>query len=371
MILTERERALLALIQASPLTTPEELARQLGTTRAAVNVHVSNLMRKGALLGRGYILPQDTNLPRVAVVGGANMDLKARTLAAAVPATSNPGVTAQAAGGVARNVAENLARLGVNTALISAVGQDALGDALLRDTNAAGVDVGGVLRVPGQATGTYTAVLDASGELLIAVAAMQVVDSLTPAALRGQRSALRGAAWVVADGNLPQDTLRALLALAAEAGARVVFEPVSVPKAVRLLPALAAGLAPYAVTPNVAELGALVGREVPDQPEALREAALELHSRGTPLVWVRRGGQGSLLSTPAQAHELPALPARVTDVTGAGDAMLGAFLAGLVSGASPLEAARLGHAAAALTVESSFTVVPDLSLEKLHARLSS
>ena len=133
MKLTPREQELLALIRQAPLSSPEELARRLGSTRAAVNVHVSNLIRKGALLGRGYLLPASQQ-QRVVVIGGANMDFKSRTLGAAIPTTSNPGTTQQAVGGVGRNIAENLARLGISVSLISAVGRDALGDILLSET---------------------------------------------------------------------------------------------------------------------------------------------------------------------------------------------------------------------------------------------
>ncbi|MXV18252.1 carbohydrate kinase [Deinococcus xianganensis] len=370
MPLTDTESALLALIRETPLATPEELARRLGSTRASVNVHVSNLVKKGALLGRGYLLPEAGGPGRVVVVGGANVDVKARTIQAAVPGTSNPGVTAQAPGGVARNVAENLARLGVPASLLSVVGRDALGDWLLRETEAAGVDVRPVLRAPEVSTGTYTAVLDASGELLVAVAAMAAVEALTPAALQERRGVLRGAAWVVADGNLPEASLAHLLSLAAEAGVAVVFEPVSVPKAARLRPALAAGLVPQVVTPNVPELGALLGRDVPDETGALRAAADELHAQGVRLVWVRRGAAGSLLSGPDGVTELPALPAEVRDVTGAGDAMLAAFLAALASGLPPVDAARHGHAAAAITVESDHAVSPTLTPAAIQARLT-
>lgn len=370
MPLTDTESALLALIRETPLATPEELARRLGSTRASVNVHVRNLVKKGALLGRGYLLPEAGGPGRVVVVGGANVDVKARTIQAAVPGTSNPGVTAQAPGGVARNVAENLARLGVPASLLSVVGRDALGDWLLRETEAAGVDVRPVLRAPEVSTGTYTAVLDASGELLVAVAAMAAVEALTPAALQERRGVLRGAAWVVADGNLPEGSLSHLLSLAAEAGVPVVFEPVSVPKAARLRSSLSAGLVPQVVTPNVPELGALLGRDVPDEPGALRVAADELHAQGVRLVWVRRGAAGSLLSTPEGVTELAALPAEVRDVTGAGDAMLAAFLAALAAGLPPVEAARHGHAAAAITVESDHAVSPTLTPAAIQARLT-
>ncbi|WP_022800952.1 PfkB family carbohydrate kinase [Deinococcus ficus] len=374
MALTRKEQQLLTLIRDQPLATPEELAQQLGSTRAAVNVHVSNLVRKGALLGRGYILPEDPDRSdgRIVVVGGANVDLKARTSAPALPGTSNPGVTEQAPGGVGRNIAENLARLGVPVSLITAVGRDALGDTLLHDTQAAGVDVSGVLRVPGETTGTYTAILNDRGEMLIAVAAMGVMARLTPAALRERRRLLRGADWVVADGNLPEDTLVALLGLCHERGLQVVFEPVSVPKARHLHAALEAGLAaPQVLTPNVGELGALLGQDVPDRLPDLKRAARALLDRGAQIVWVRRGRHGSLLCTPGRSVTLPALPATPRDVTGAGDAMLAAFMAGLTQGLAPEDAARLGHAAAALTIEHAATVVPDLTLDLLQRRLNS
>ncbi|MBB5235883.1 pseudouridine kinase [Deinococcus budaensis] len=367
MPLTERERDLLALIRAAPLSTPEELARRLGTSRAAVNVHVSSLTRKGALLGRGYVVAPE-NPARVVVVGGANMDVKARLLGPAVPGTSNPGTASQAPGGVARNVAENLARLGVPAHLIAAVGGDAPGDLLLRETAAAGVDVRSVLRLSGP-TGSYTAVLDESGELLIAVAAMDATDALTPAALNDRLGVLRGSAWAVADGNLSAETLTHLLSLCTQVDVPLVFEPVSVPKGARLLPALRGGLAPHTVTPNVAELAALVGRDVPDTPGDLRGAVDELHGLGVQAVWVRRGERGSLLSTGGHVTELPALPAQVCDVTGAGDAMLAAYLAALLAGETPAEAARHGHAAAALTVESLHAVSPTLTPAALRARL--
>lgn len=373
MALTAREQQLLDLIRERPTSTPEELARSMGMSRAAVNVYVGHLTRKGALLGRGYLLPPGRS--GVVVVGGANMDIKAQVTGELMGATSHPGRTSQAPGGVARNVAENLARLGVATRLITAVGQDPAGDLLLERTAAAGVDVGPALLSARGTTGTYTAVLDASGELLIAVAAMSVTDELTPEVLRARRGVLAGAGWIVADGNLGAATLTQVLTLADASGVPVVFEPVSVPKATRLRAALLAGPVPHAVTPNLTELAALVGRDVPDEPGAIASAAAELHALGVALVWVRRGGRGSLLSGVAEGqstvHEFPALAAQVLDVTGAGDAMLAAFLAALAAGLPPAEAARHGHAAAALTVESVHTVLPTLTPAAVRARLDA
>ena len=128
----------------------------------------------------------------VIAFGGANMDLKCRISRAAIPAPSNPGDIAVMPGGVARNMAETLARLGLTTILIAAIGRDALGERLLAETRAAGVDMKSVLR--GRfATGGYAAVLNHEGELLIGVADMAATRRLTPAVLRRTQSQLRRA----------------------------------------------------------------------------------------------------------------------------------------------------------------------------------
>src|SRR6478736_3964917 len=230
MALTDREREIVALLRRDPLIGSSALAEALGTTRTAVNVHLSNLGKKGVILGRGYVLSEE---PSVVVVGGANMDVKARSTRAVVRGTSNPGTATMSAGGVGRNVAENLARLGTRTHLVAAVGADALGDQVLSATSGAGVHVEHVRR-SARATGTYTAVLDADGELVVAVADMVATDELDAEHVNAARDRLATASLVVLDGNLAAGTPTLALDLAVAAGARVVLEPVSVPKAANL-----------------------------------------------------------------------------------------------------------------------------------------
>ncbi len=275
--------------------------------------------------------------PFVVVVGGANVDVKARTTAALVAATSNPGTVVRTPGGVGRNIAENLARLGTRVALVSTVGSDPDGDWLLQETAVAGVDITPVLR--GGRTGRYVAVLGADGDLAVGVADMAATDGLVPDVL--DHDLLRSADLVVVDGNLPAATVDAVLAL----GVRTVLDPVSVPKAERLGPFLDRGL--FAITPNQDELAAL-------------GTVAGLHARGVEVVWVRQGAAGSLLSAPDGEVRLRAPEVDPVDVTGAGDAMLAAFCHRLLAGASLADAAAWGHEAAALTVASPHTVRPDL-----------
>jgi len=282
------------------------------------------------------------------VIGGSNVDVLARPRVAALPATSNPGEVTVTAGGVGRNIAENLARLGTTVSLVSVVGSDVHGDLVLEATRDAGVDVELVRRglTP---TGTYVALLDAEGELVAAVSDMAATASLGTADVHLAGDAIAAADLVVLDGNLSTEVLATAWEAAVTAGVGVVLDPVSVPKA--------------------AAIGHLLGVERPlallsagsTELEALARDGASLLDRGVAVLWERAGAAGSLLRTREASVELASLPAAVEDVTGAGDAMLAAYCHAVLTGSTPAEAARYGHAAAALTVGSRHTVRPDLT----------
>lgn len=281
---------------------------------------------------------------RVVVVGGAAVDVVARSHTPPRAGTSNPGVVTTGLGGVGRNIAENLARLGRPVTLVSRVASDPLGAMLLERTAAAGVDVGAVA-TDATATAAYVAWLADTGDLTLAVSDFAAVEGMTPALLEAVDPA--DVACVVVDGNLPEEVAQAALDLAATAGARVVVEPVSVAKAARLS-SLVARHEVWMVTPNEDEVEALTGGADP--------ATLATH------VWVRRGPRGSTLHTGADAVDLPSLPppGSVRDVTGAGDAMTAALVDAVLRGIPVERACRIGHRAAALTVTVDHAVHPGM-----------
>ncbi|HTO81620.1 MAG TPA: carbohydrate kinase family protein [Methylomirabilota bacterium] len=307
--------------------------------------------------------------PRVVVIGGANMDLKCRIAGATVMGSSNPGRMEATAGGVARNIAEALARLGVPTDLISAIGRDAFGDRLLAETTAAGVGTRHVLRGAAP-TGTYTATLDRRGELVVGVAAMEVLTALTPRLLARCAEALGAAALIVADGNLSTAALDWLLGFAAEHRRRLAIEAVSVPKAAALGRLLAAKRPLYALFCNSAEAEALVGSA---RPRNLRAGAQQLHERGVGHVGIGLGGRGMLASSLEDGRLLqrivPAVAGPLRDVTGAGDAAVAGTIYGLLRDRPLADAARFGQVAAALTRASPLSVSPRLSARALERRV--
>jgi pseudouridine kinase len=286
----------------------------------------------------------------VVVVGGINLDTLARIGGETVPGSSNPGVTVTGHGGVGRNVAENLARLGSPVRLLGVVGDDAAGTALLEHLTLIDVDVRGVRRSADCATGTYTAVLDHTGDLVVGVADMAATESIGPEDI--DPATIRSAGWLVLDGNLRPDTVARCLALADQDDIPVLLDPVGVAKAARLgrLGAV------HTFTPNHAELTAWAGTEDVD------EARAKAHAQGVEVVWLREGMAGSTLHTgDGRTTRLQLPPAPVVDVTGAGDAMLAAYVHRLRAGDAIPVAGWFATAAAWLTVAAPTAVRHDLT----------
>ena len=301
----------------------------------------------------------------VVVIGGANIDVKARSADPIVPATSNPGTVCVSAGGVGRNIADNLARLGTRVHLLAAVGRDAIGDRLVSETATAGVVVDSIVRVSAP-TGTYMAVLDADGELVTAVSDMAATDSIDVGYVSRHRGLIVAAAFVVLDGNLPSVVISAVLDIASRADVRVLLDPVSDAKATRLAELLTGDRSLFLVTPNRTELCVLTGCSTTD---SLNDAVAQLHALGAENVWVRLGVSGSVFSAAGSVSAISVGTVDVVDVTGAGDAATAAFVHAVLRGRSLVDAARFGHAAAGLTIASTHTVRPDLTESLVDAEL--
>ncbi len=296
-------------------------------------------------------------MPRVIVIGGANVDIKGRARGAYVAGTSNPGEVTVSAGGVGRNIAENLARLGLSAALVTALSGDANGQLLRQACAAVGVDLTMAIATAAP-TGSYLAVLDDMGELVSAINDMRAMEALTPSHLDSCADRLVQADMLVADCNLSEACLAWLCRFSAERGRRLVIEPVSVPKARKLL-SLGNGLSAFAITPNAQQLAALAGAD--------GEAAIaKLHRLGFTNVVLHRGAAGALASDGTRIEKIePVSVSAIADVTGAGDAAVAGLVCGLLEGRSLAQSARLGQCAAAIKLSSGQSVASGLSRDSL------
>jgi len=358
-----KKEQLYQLIRANPFISQQDLAVELRLSRSAVAGHIAGLIRERRLLGRAYVLPDKRP---VLCIGAANSDRKLRTIAAMQLGTSNPATAEEVYGGVARNIAENLARLNLPTALLTALGDDSAGRSLQEHAESAGIDTRGSLKLPDTATGTYTAILDDQGELVVALADMALYDRITPDFLASRAPQRTAAALIVADLNLPADSIGALLASARVDNVPLVIVAVSQPKMARL-PQDLRGLRLLIL--NRAELETRAGRALPTEAE-VRAACQQLREQGAQDVIVTCGSQGVFHTQGQELVWLAAHQVEVVDVTGAGDAFSAAVCWSLYQGDDNLTlACRRGLKVAAMTLESQETVTPLLAadvLDEIH-----
>ncbi len=289
------------------------------------------------------------------------MDIAVSTPTAPVPADSNPGQIACAPGGVARNVAENLARLGHDTRLVSAVGDDVFGHSLHQATAAAGVDVSGLVVLPFQRTASYMSMHGADGDMAVAVNDMGILDALTPALLQAHAATLHKASCLVLDCNLSDAALACLLEAAATVP--VLVDGVSVAKCPRILPWLHCL---QTLKVNRIEAQLLSGMAVHGVQDACA-AALQLHRLGVREVVVSLGGQGVCwCDAQGTTGYRPASPVSVVSTSGAGDALLAGLVHGFLQHWPLAEAVDFAAACAEITLGSPRANHPDLSLHAVH-----
>ena len=295
------------------------------------------------------------------------MDICAAPAKALRLGDSNPGTVVTSPGGVVRNIAENLARLGVDCRLIAAVGADHQGDLLLNQGRQAGIGMDAVIRLDGAPTSTYVSVLDETGEMHVAVNDMSIVDALGPEHLRAHEKMLRQASVVVADTNLPGASLEYLGS--ALNGRPLFVDTVSAAKAPRIAPCLGAV---HTLKAGRIEAEALSGLRCRTGRQ-LSRAARWFHGQGTQRVFLSLGEDGLYYSD--GEHEgiepAPAAGTGVANANGAGDALFAGIVYGWLERWTLSDTIRFAMSAAGLTLSHRATNNPGLSVDAIRKHIEA
>lgn len=304
----------------------------------------------------------------VLVIGACGLDVVGRLQGELQPGTSSPARIRTSFGGVARNVAENLARLGQPVSLLSVVGKDRLGDEVLEHTRQAGVNVSAIYTTDKFPTGFYMGVLNENGTRQFAFDDMRILEELTDAYLLYNEVLFEKAGLVFVDANLPDTTLKTAFKLARKYKLPVCADPTSGTLAPRLKPYLRQI---KLIAPNNLEASQLTGRhfDASDRESAM-DAARALVNKGVEMVFITLAEHGLCYATSETSGHIPAIRTSVGDPTGAGDALVAAVIYALMNNIDIDDAARLGISAATLALKFPGTVYPDLSLEKLYDELA-
>ncbi|MDR1948967.1 MAG: carbohydrate kinase family protein [Spirochaetaceae bacterium] len=300
---------------------------------------------------------------RITVIGGANVDITGVSAGRLRQGDSNPGTVHLSGGGVGRNIAENLRLLGAGVSFITAIGDDDFGEFLRRRITGTGPEDSRLILRRGMGTGLYLALIQPTGELYVAVNDMAAVESIGPADLESLGDYAAASDLVVLDANLLPETLEA--AARAAGDVPIMADAVSEGKAGRLL-----GLLPRLeiLKANRAEAAILAGFPL-DTEAALGEGCRRLLDTGLRQLYITLGAGGACCASREAVFVLPALPSRMVNVNGAGDA----FAAGVayrycLGAGSAAENGAFGAACAAITTESDNAVCGTLTRAEVEER---
>ena len=356
--MTDREAQILQWIKDDPMISQEELAAKAGIKRSSVAVHISNLMKKGYIQGKGYI----TSSPDYCtVVGGVNIDIGGKPDEPLIEKDSNPGRVSTSLGGVGRNIAHNMTLLGIDTKLVTALGGDTNAQKISESCIELGIDISGSLRCLDEVTSTYLFIADADGDMALAVSDMNIYRKMTPAFIEGRMDLLNRSKIIIVDTNIPEDTIAYIVK---HATVPVYSDPVSCKKAEKLIPVLS-GL--HTIAPNELEAEILSGVTIRSDKD-LERAAKTLLDKGVKRVFITRGGQGVYAADETGCMTIPNPPCKLVNATGGGDALMAGLALAALHDLPLKETALCGLGAGSIAVESGATINVKLCAEEVFRR---
>lgn len=379
------------------------------------------------MMGRTSVNEYEEGIP--VIIGGMVLDIHSTPSIPPLPRTTTPGKVVYTLGGVARNVADCVSKLGTRPYMISAVGHDMPGNLLLEHWKSNGLPVEGIRRGKDIETAVVCNMFDSEGELAAAVASVEAIEKfLTPEWIQQFKSNVRCAPVLMFDANLSPIALEATCRVAAQYNIPVWFEPVSVTKSKRV-----ASVAKYITfaSPNEDELIAMANavcggsvfhpvkidnNEIKYSPESLfrmlEPAVSVVLDSGIRVLVVTLGSYGVLLcsqgisgyrkvggfrrnkssdfgkhlydivnslctpdrlfntSIDDKSNNLfvvhyPAISASVVRLTGAGDCLVGGTLASICAGLDIMQSVAVGIAAAKAAVEAESNVPAEFNLASI------
>ena len=291
---------------------------------------------------------------RISVIGGANVDLSASLYDAFIAADSNPGHVEVGYGGVARNIAHNLALLGAHTQLLTILGGDLFGGLIYDYCKQQGIDVHLSERVASLRSGIYLCINNHGGEMIAAVADTEAIRAITPEWLEKRSGEFNSADYLVADANLSEDTIRWLME---HSTAPLFIDGVSSTKAHRVVNALSKCKLPYLHSLKLNLKEALTVTRT----ATYAEAAQALLNMGVAHVYITLSGEGVYCRNAAEEWLFPAMPGEIVNTTGAGDAFLAGVVYAHAKGIAFPQTAQYGLMAARATLMSPKAVNPNIA----------
>lgn len=357
MSLSEKEQTILDILAVNPFIGQQELADRINLSRSAAANLLSGLQDKGYIQGRGYVL---NNRSSITCIGAANWDHKLQFKENFIPQTSNPVSSQISIGGVIYNVAENLSRLGISVSLMTLIGDDLTGEQIVQTARPL-MQLHATDRIAGAATGSYIAVLDQTGGLMMGLADMDICERMDRDWMITHRVHLQNSRLIVADCNVHRSGLEYLIEFSRAEQKDLAIIGVSAPKMKRL-PSDLLGL--YLGVFNRDETQAYFQTE---EKNVRSLARLWIEQAGFQRAVVTAGAEDFAYGDSSEIHlEQPVHTSNIVDVTGAGDAFSSGVIYGLLQNKPFSQAVRYGAVNSSATIQVKESVRKNLTSQSLE-----
>lgn len=357
--MTKREQELLDIIKENPYISQNELADLLNIKRSSVAVHILNLIKKGYLVGRAYVI--NSNLSKdVCIIGGCNIDFIAKSFDKLNMKDSNPGTLEYSFGGVAKNIAENLVKMGINNKFISVFGDDIYSKEVKDYLKNIGVDYSNSKFLTNKGMSNYISILDENNDLFTAISSMEVLEEINIEFISKIIDLIKSYKYIVMDTNLREDVLEFICKNCPNS--KIIVDCVSRKKALKIKKLLRYI---YLIKPNIYEAEELT--ELPYNKEEDLEKIVKIFlDKGVKKVFISMGDEGIVYADKNEngivkiEEEL-----KIENSSGCGDAAMSGIIYGEVNGYEILECAKFGNIAGRITAQSMDTVSKDISEKNL------
>jgi len=358
--MTNREQEILELIRKNPMISQKELADSLGITRSSVAVHISNLLKKGYLVGKGYIL---RNQPYISIVGGTNIDIQGFPTNNLILKDSNPGVVKISFGGVGRNIGENLVRLGIETKLISAIGDDVYGRKILEESRKINLNMEESLILRENSTSTYLSILGGNGDMSVAISHMDIIDKISVDFIKNKKNIIENSKLCIIDTNISKETIEYIINN--YKGVDFFLDTVSTTKAKKIKDIIGYF---HTIKPNKLEAEILSGIKINNDND-LKKVANCFLEMGVKRVYITMGDRGIYYDDGVNSNHIRSPKIHVVNATGAGDACLAALAYSHFNDFDIDYASRFAMSAAILALSHENTINPNISVENINKKM--
>lgn len=357
--MTNRESEIFEIIKNNPYISQDEIANKLSIKRSSVAVHISNLIKKGYLIGKAYVFNENKG-NEVCVLGGCNIDFIAKSFDKINMKDSNPGTLEYSFGGVGKNIIENLARMGVAKQFISVFGDDVYSREIKDYLKDLGIDFSNSKFLSSSSMSQYISILDENNDLFTAISSMEVLSKIDVNFISKNIEFIKKFKYIVMDTNLSEEVIEYICKNCENS--KIIIDCVSRKKALKIKKLLKYI---YLIKPNIYEAEELSDIEISSEKDLERVVKYFLEN-GIKKVFISLGKDGILYADKdengiVKIKEQP----NIKNTSGCGDSAISGIIYGEVNGKTTLECAKIANIAGFITAESKDTVSKNINEENI------